>query len=102
MRGKSERGLIEFGNGYLTDENANLLQKRTTANEPDCPIRRSVVAYAQSKSGAQGQGNAQNAAPKTPRSAAPKDLTGYWVSEVTELWRFRMLVRTKVTIRLFR
>ena len=44
---------------------------------------------------AQGQGNAQNAAPKTPRSVAPKDLTGYWVSEVTELWRFRMLVPDK-------
>ena len=45
--------------------------------------------------GAQGRGAAQNAAPKTPRASAPKDLTGYWVSEVTELWRFRMVVPDK-------
>src|SRR5438309_8147774 len=39
--------------------------------------------------------NIQNQVPKTPHSAAPKDLTGYWVSEVTELWRYRMLVPDK-------
>jgi hypothetical protein len=32
---------------------------------------------------------------KTPRSAAPKDYTGYWVSVVTELWRYRMMVPDK-------
>jgi hypothetical protein len=30
-------------------------------------------------------------APQTPRSAAPIDLTGYWVAVVTEDWRWRML-----------
>jgi hypothetical protein len=45
--------------------------------------------------GARDRGNAQPAAPKTPREAAPKDLTGYWVSVVTELWRYRMLVPDK-------
>jgi hypothetical protein len=44
---------------------------------------------------AQGQGNAQQAVPKTPRAAASKDLTGYWVSIVTELWRYRMMVPDK-------
>jgi hypothetical protein len=29
------------------------------------------------------------------RTAAPDDLTGYWVSVVTELWRYRMLVPDK-------
>ena len=29
------------------------------------------------------------------RAAAPADYTGYWVSEVTEKWRFRMLVPDK-------
>ena len=29
------------------------------------------------------------------RTAAPNDLTGYWVSVVTELWRYRMLVPDK-------
>ena len=29
------------------------------------------------------------------RARAPYDYTGYWVSEVTEKWRFRMLVPDK-------
>jgi hypothetical protein len=45
--------------------------------------------------GAPARGNAPPAPPKTPREAAPKDLTGYWVSVVTELWRYRMLVPDK-------
>jgi hypothetical protein len=35
------------------------------------------------------------AAPPTPRAAAPIDLTGYWVSVVTEDWRWRMLTPPK-------
>ena len=34
-------------------------------------------------------------APKTPKEAAPIDLTGNWVSVVTEDWRWRMLVPKK-------
>ena len=37
----------------------------------------------------------QREAEKTPRTAAPKDLTGYWISVVTELWRYRMIVPDK-------
>jgi hypothetical protein len=33
--------------------------------------------------------------PRTPRSIAPVDLTGYWVSVVTEDWRWRMLTPPK-------
>ena len=33
--------------------------------------------------------------PKPPRAAAPIDLAGYWVSVVTEDWRFRMIVPDK-------
>ena len=45
---------------------------------------------------AQRQGGApQGAAAQTGRAAAPDDLTGYWVSVVTELWRYRMLVPDK-------
>ena len=33
--------------------------------------------------------------PQTPRAAAPIDLTGYWVSVVTEDWRFRMVTPPK-------
>jgi hypothetical protein len=33
----------------------------------------------------------QSPAPATPRAASPIDITGYWVSLVTEDWRYRML-----------
>jgi hypothetical protein len=33
--------------------------------------------------------------PKSPQAAAPIDLSGYWVSVVTEDWRFRMIVPDK-------
>jgi hypothetical protein len=33
----------------------------------------------------------QPAPPTTPKASAPIDLTGYWVSLVTEDWRYRML-----------
>ena len=39
---------------------------------------------------AQPQGRGQ-APPATPRAAAPVDLTGYWVSVVSEDWRWRMV-----------
>jgi len=35
------------------------------------------------------------ATPATPRASAPIDLTGYWVSVVTEDWRFRMVTPPK-------
>jgi hypothetical protein len=34
-------------------------------------------------------------APRTPKAAAPIDLTGYWVSIVTEDWRYRMVTPVK-------
>lgn len=36
-----------------------------------------------------------SASPTTAQQAAPKDLTGYWVSVVTEDWRWRMVVPIK-------
>jgi hypothetical protein len=35
------------------------------------------------------------APPASPRQAAPIDLTGYWVSVVTEDWKFRMVTPNK-------
>src|SRR6266403_1673586 len=35
------------------------------------------------------------ATPPAPKAAAPIDLTGYWVSIVTEDWRYRMLTAPK-------
>src|SRR5580700_10529439 len=37
---------------------------------------------------------AQNA-PPAPKAGAPVDLTGYWVSIVTEDWRYRMVTPAK-------
>jgi hypothetical protein len=37
----------------------------------------------------------QAPAPKTPKEAAPIDITGNWVSVVTEDWRWRMLIPKK-------
>ena len=34
-------------------------------------------------------------APRTPRASATSDLTGYWVSVVTEEWRWRMVTPAK-------
>jgi hypothetical protein len=42
----------------------------------------------------QGQGP-QAAPPRTAQSAAPIDLTGYWVSIVTKDWRYRMVTPAK-------
>ena len=41
--------------------------------------------------GAGPRGAAPPPPPQTPKAAAPIDLTGYWVSVVTEDWRYRMV-----------
>src|ERR1700704_2539947 len=41
------------------------------------------------------RGQGRGGAPPTARAAAPVDLTGYWVSVVTEDWRFRMVTPPK-------
>ena len=43
-----------------------------------------TLAAAQTPRGREG-------APQTAKAAAPIDLTGYWVSIVTEDWRYRMV-----------
>ena len=47
--------------------------------------------FAQGQRGGDGRGQP----PQTPKAAAPIDLTGYWVSVVTEDWRFRMVTPPK-------
>ena len=41
------------------------------------------------------QGMPSPGPPQSPRAATPIDLSGYWVSVVTEDWRFRMIVPDK-------
>jgi hypothetical protein len=53
-----------------------------------------AVSLAPSLRAQRGQGAAP-AAPPTPQAAAPIDLTGYWVSIVTEDWRWRMVTPAK-------
>lgn len=44
---------------------------------------------------AQGRAGARAGAPQAPQAASPVDLTGYWVSLVTEDWRWRMVTPPK-------
>lgn len=44
---------------------------------------------------AQGRGGGRGGPPRTPEQVAPEDLTGYWVSIVTEDWRYRMVTPAK-------
>lgn len=50
-----------------------------------------ALVVAPSRGFAQGRGGA----PATPKAASPYDLTGYWVSVVTQNWRLRMVVPPK-------
>ena len=56
-----------------------------------------VMLAAQTAAFAQGRGGRGGAPapPQTAKAAAPIDLTGYWVSVVTEDWRYRMVTPTK-------
>jgi hypothetical protein len=51
-----------------------------------------VVAAA---AGLSAQRGGRGAPPPTPRAAATIDLTGYWVSVITEDWKFRMVTPPK-------
>jgi hypothetical protein len=44
---------------------------------------------------AQGRGQRGQQPPQSPRAIAPSDFTGYWVSVVTEDWRWRMVTPAK-------
>jgi len=55
-----------------------------------------VAMYASMNAGAAQQPPAAAPqGPRTPRAAAPVDLTGYWVSVVTDDWRWRMITAPK-------
>jgi hypothetical protein len=56
-----------------------------------------ALAFALIASDASAQAGAQRpaGAATTPRVAAPKDFTGYWVSVVTDQWHLRMLMPPK-------
>ena len=59
------------------------------------PLARALVAVAITGSVQIAAQQPKPATPATARAAAPVDLTGYWVSYVTEDWRFRMITPPK-------
>src|SRR5207244_199440 len=52
-------------------------------------------ADAQAPAAAAEQGRGRGQAPQTPQAQAPIDLTGWWVSVITEDWRWRMVTPPK-------
>ncbi len=52
----------------------------------------SGMAYGQGRG---GRGGAPQGPPPTAKAAAPFDITGYWLSIVTEDWRYRMIMPPK-------
>jgi len=56
-------------------------------------VASAIILMASTPIRAQGRGNAAPA--RTAQQSAPIDLTGYWVSFVTEDWRFRMVTPAK-------
>jgi hypothetical protein len=54
-----------------------------------------AIAAAPSLAAQRGRGGAPQGPPPAPRAAAPVDLTGYWVSLVTDDWRWRMVTPPK-------
>lgn len=59
------------------------------------PVRALALLALAAIGGVVGAQQPQPPRPSTPREAAPFDLTGYWVSVVTEDWRWRMVVPRK-------
>ena len=59
------------------------------------PVASAALLLLSTLSAAQAPKPSPGAASATPRTAAAFDMTGYWVSEVTEKWRFRMIVPDK-------
>ncbi|HET9358261.1 MAG TPA: hypothetical protein VFO58_00835, partial [Vicinamibacterales bacterium] len=55
-----------------------------------------LAVLATAAASAQGPPGGRGAAPpRSAREAAPVDFTGYWVSVVTEDWRWRMVTPAK-------
>jgi len=65
------------------------------ASQLTCLIAFAATALLAASLAAQPAAQQASASPPTPRAAAPHDLTGYWVSMVTEDWRWRMVTPPK-------
>jgi hypothetical protein len=72
--------------------NLKILQGRTAPLFATVAVALSMVG---GMFGQQGGRGGPPPAPLTPKANAPEDITGYWVSVVTEDWRFRMVTPAK-------
>src|ERR1017187_5660058 len=72
--------------------NPKILQGRTA---PLFTMAAALVLALPGSMFAQGGRGGPPPAPLTPKANAPEDITGYWVSLVTEDWRFRMVTPAK-------
>src|SRR5580698_3732546 len=84
---KGETGWRAWARSLRSMRNLPKYVKRVVA------IAAVLSASMTARTGAQAPAPAPAA--KTPHSIAPIDLTGYWVSVVTEDWRYRMMVPDK-------
>jgi len=66
------------------------IPSRVVASTLICLFVPVLAAYGQGRGGGRGA-----APPKSPKEAAPIDLTGYWAAVVTTDWRWRMTVPPK-------
>src|SRR4249920_1902946 len=71
--------------------------KRTVRSPHTLVLVALIAAIALARVDAQGPpaGGRGAGPPRSPREAAPVDFTGYWVSVVTEDWRWRMVTPAK-------
>ena len=73
-----------------------MANRRTLATLASLSLAVAGMLMTQSPLLAQGRGRGAGAGQaRTPQAAAPIDLTGYWVSVITEDWRYRMVLPRK-------
>jgi hypothetical protein len=69
--------------------------QRPRGSQRFCLFFAVFAAFALNVSAQRGRGGQPAGPPPTPRAAAPVDLSGYWVSLVTDDWRWRMVTPPK-------
>lgn len=69
--------------------------QRKTATAPFAIFAVFALSLGASLSAQRGRGGEPQGPPPSPKAAAPVDLSGYWVSLVTDDWRWRMMTPPK-------
>ncbi len=69
--------------------------RRTAASIGVLALLLAPAAFPQGRGGGRGGRGGRGGPPPTPKASAAIDMTGYWVSVVTEDWMFRMVTPPK-------